>query len=99
MKNIFLIITLATLVLIGGCNAANTETESAEFSSQISSSVLGSQITEFETDSDSAQESSSELSAPSASSSETISEGYYDIGAREAIAMAGIVGSSQMLLT
>lgn len=74
MKKIFLIITLATLVLISGCKDANTETGSAEFSSQIPSSVSGSQITEFETESDSAQESSSELSAPSALSSETVSE-------------------------
>ena len=74
MKKIFLIITLAALVLISGCKATNTETESAEFSSQISSSVSGSQITEFETESNTALESSSELSAPSALSSETVSE-------------------------
>ena len=74
MKKILLIITLAALVLISECKATNTETESAEFSSQIPSSVSGSQITEFETESDSAQESSSELSAPSALSSETVSE-------------------------
>lgn len=74
MKNILLIITLAALVLISGCKATNTETESAEFSSQISSSVSGSQITEFETESNTAQESSSELSATVAQSSETVSE-------------------------
>lgn len=74
MKNILLIITLAALVLISGCKATNTETESAEFSSQIPSLVSGSQITEFETKSDTAQESSSELSAPSALSSETVCE-------------------------
>ncbi|MGN1319483.1 MAG: hypothetical protein ACI4U6_00045, partial [Acutalibacteraceae bacterium] len=72
MKKIFLIITLAALVLIGGCKDVNTE--SAEFSSQISSSVSGSQITEFEAESHIAEESSSELSAPSALSSETVSE-------------------------
>ena len=72
MKKILLIITLASFVLISGCKATNTET--AEFSSQISSSVSGSKITEFETKSETAQESSSELSAPSALSSETISE-------------------------
>lgn len=74
MKKIFLIITLAALVLISGCKATNTETESAEFSSQISSSVSGSQITEFEAESDIVEESSSELSAPSALSPETVSE-------------------------
>lgn len=74
MKKIFLIITLAALVLISGCKATNIETESDEFSSQISSSVSASQITEFETESNTAQESSSELSAPSALSSETVSE-------------------------
>ena len=74
MKKILFIITLASFVLISGCKAANTETESAEFSSQISSSVSGSQITEFETESNTTLESSSELSAPSALSSETISE-------------------------
>lgn len=74
MKKIFLIITLATLVLISGCKDANTETGSAEFSSQIPSSVSGSQITEFEAESDIVEESSSELSAPSALSSETVSE-------------------------
>lgn len=63
MKKILLIITLAALVLISGCKATNTETESAEFSSQISSSVSGSQITEFEAESDILEESSSELSA------------------------------------
>jgi hypothetical protein len=72
MKKIFLIITLAALVLIGGCKDANTE--SAEFSSQISSSVSASQITEFETESNTAQESSSELSATVAQGSETVSE-------------------------
>lgn len=72
MKNIFLIITLATLVLISGCKATNTET--AEFSSQISSSVSGSKITEFETKSETAQESSSELSATVAQGYETVSE-------------------------
>lgn len=74
MKKILLIITLAALVLISGCKATNTETESADFSSQISSSVSGSQITEFETKSDTAQESSSELSATVAQGSETVSE-------------------------
>lgn len=74
MKNIFLIITLATLVLISGCKAANAETESAEFSSQIPSLVSGSQITEFETESNTAQESSSELSATVAQGYETVSE-------------------------
>lgn len=74
MKKIFLIITLAALVLISGCKATNTETGSAEFSSQIPSSVSGSQITEFEAESDIVEESSSELSAPSALSSETVSE-------------------------
>lgn len=69
MKKIFLIITLAALVLIGGCKDANTE--SAEFSSQISSSVSASQITEFETESNTAQESSSELSATVAHDFET----------------------------
>ena len=72
MKKILFIITFASFVLISGCKATNTET--AEFSSQISSSVSGSKITEFETKSETAQESSSELSAPSALSSETISE-------------------------
>lgn len=72
MKKIFLIITLAALVLISGCKATNTET--AEFSSQIPSLVSGSHITEFETESNTAQESSSELSAPSALISETVSE-------------------------
>ena len=74
MKNIFLIITLATLVLISGCKAANAETESAEFSSQISSSVSASQITEFETKSETAQESSSELSATVAQGYESVNE-------------------------
>lgn len=72
MKKILLIITLVALVLISGCKDANTE--SAEFSSQISSSVSGSQITEFETESNTAQESSSELSATVAQGSETVSE-------------------------
>ena len=76
MKNIFLIITLATLVLISGCKAANAETESAEFSSQISSSVSGSKITEFETKSETAQESSSELSA-------TVAQGYESVNTAE----------------
>lgn len=74
MKNIFLIITLATLVLISGCKAANAETESAEFSSQISSSVSGSKIAEFETKSETAQESSSELSATVAQGYESVNE-------------------------
>ena len=74
MKKILLIITLAALVLISGCKATNTETESAEFSSQISSSVSGSQITEFEAESDILEESSSELSATVAQGSETVSE-------------------------
>ena len=74
MKKIFLIITLAALVLISGCKATNSETESAEFSSQISSSVSGSKITEFETESNTAQESSPELSATVAQGSETVSE-------------------------
>ena len=74
MKKIFLIITLAALVLTGGCKATNTETESDEFSSQISSSVSASQITEFETESDIVEESSSELSATVAQGSETVSE-------------------------
>lgn len=68
------IVTLAAFVLISGCKAANTGTESAESFSQISSSVSGSQITEFETKSDTAQESYSKLSAPSALSSEMVSE-------------------------
>ena len=72
MKKILLIITLAALVLTGGCKATNTET--AEFSSQISSSVSASQIAEFETESNTAQESSSELSATVAQGSETVSE-------------------------
>ena len=74
MKNIFLIITLASFVLISGCKAANAETESAEFSSQISSLVSGSQITEFETESNTVQEGSSELSVTVAQGSETVSE-------------------------
>lgn len=74
MKKILLIITLAALVLISGCKATNTKTESAEFSSQIPSLVSGSQITEFETESKTAHESSSELSATVAQSSETVSE-------------------------
>lgn len=72
MKKIFLIITLASFVLISGCKATNTET--SEFSSQIPSLVSGSQITEFETESNTAQESSSELSATVAQGSETVSE-------------------------
>lgn len=72
MKKIFLIITLASFVLISGCKATNTET--VEFSSQISSSVSGSQITEFEAESNLAQESSSELSATVAQGYETVSE-------------------------
>lgn len=74
MKKKFLVITIAALVLISGCKANNTETESTEFSSQISSSASGSQITEFETESDIVEESSSELSATVAQSSETVSE-------------------------
>lgn len=74
MKKIFLIITLASFVLISGCKAANAGTESAEFSSQISSSVLGSQITEFEAESNLAQECSSELSATVAQGYETVNE-------------------------
>lgn len=72
MKKILLIITLASFVLISGCKATNTET--AEFSSQIPSSVSASQITEFETESNTAQESSSELSATVAQGYETVSE-------------------------
>ena len=72
MKKIFLIITLASFVLISGCKATNTET--AEFSSQISSLVSGSHITEFETESNTAQEGSSELSATVAQGYETVSE-------------------------
>lgn len=74
MKKKFIVITIAALVLISGCKATNTDTESAEFSSQIFSSVSGSQITEFETESDIVEESSSELSATVAQSSETVSE-------------------------
>lgn len=72
MKKLLLIITLVALVLISGCKDANTE--SAEFSSQIPSSVSGSQITEFEAESDIVEESSSELSATVAQGSETVSE-------------------------
>lgn len=72
MKKILFIITFASFVLISGCKATNTET--AEFSSQISSSVSGSQITEFEAESNLAQESSSELSATVAQGYETVSE-------------------------
>lgn len=72
MKKIFLIITLASFVLISGRKATNTETD--EFFSQISSLVSGSQITEFETESNTAQESSSELSATVAQGYETVSE-------------------------
>ena len=74
MKNKFLVITIATLVLISGCKDTITDTASAEFSSQIFSSVSGSQITEFETESDIVEESSSELSATVAQGSETVSE-------------------------
>lgn len=72
MKKILFIITLASFVLISGCKATNTET--AEFSSQIPSLVSGSHITEFETESNTAQEGSSELSATVAQGYETVSE-------------------------
>lgn len=70
MKKIFLVMFLFTFILISGCKANNTETESAELSSQISSSVLDSQITEPETKSNIAKESSSELNATVAQNSE-----------------------------
>lgn len=72
MKKILFIITLASFVLISGCKATNTET--AEFSSQIPSLVSGSHITEFETESNTAQDGSSELSATVAQGYETVSE-------------------------
>lgn len=73
MKNIFLIFILITLILNSGCKSENTESEPAEFSSQISSSVTSSHITEFETKSDTDVENSTELRAKIAQGSETAS--------------------------